>query len=63
MEMHSNGSHFEKHDLVQWRCFQMATILKSMTCVLDMLDGIQPKNGGLMLLLIGLSGCLLLENG
>jgi hypothetical protein len=27
----SNGRHFEKHDLEQWRCIQMAGILKSMT--------------------------------
>jgi hypothetical protein len=27
----SNGGHFEKPDLMQWRCIQMAAILKSVT--------------------------------
>jgi hypothetical protein len=31
MEVHSNGCHFEKRDLAQWRCIQMVGILKSMT--------------------------------
>jgi hypothetical protein len=32
MEVHSKGWQFEKCDRVQWRCIQMAAILKSMTC-------------------------------
>jgi hypothetical protein len=30
IDLHANGWHFEKHDLAQWRCIQMAGILKSM---------------------------------
>jgi hypothetical protein len=29
--VHLKGCHFEKRDLVQWRCIQMAAILKSVT--------------------------------
>jgi hypothetical protein len=31
MLLHSNGRHFEKHDLTQSSCIQMAGILKRMT--------------------------------